>query len=857
VTLRVLGDDRDAIAALDNVERRRADLESHPALLRVDVQDADALRQLYTVGGAMRELGGMTARPSIDLSGTGLALSQIATVDAALRSLGGVVLRRNIGTGFLAGAAGAAAGAAAGGGGGGGGGGGSAAAAAAGAAAGGGGRFFTPGGGLFGLGGSVALAGGLLGTIPLWQVLIHSIVEIGAVLIPATIAMGAFGIAGAAAAHDIYTNFQNTQTAIGAVGGKLPALSGGFAAVQAAVKPQVLTLFGEGLDLVNKQTGAFRTLATGAGNDLIQFANRAVLAFQSTGSFASTAVKDLGLLLNIIGNVGGTIGNLLHAVPGIAGVLFHGIDLATSGLEHFTSSGFVQGITKVVLGLHGAVVWGGLAATAMIALGTKLAAVGEGAAGFISTGLPVVLSKLAAFGSSPWGWATIGVAILAGLFVALHNVKDATITWLDSLQQRADQATVFQMLPTYMSNVAKVSAALAANQNTLADSSHNVSQSYVTLRFGIDTAAQSIAARGVELTDGLRQQQVAAGRLNALFTTLRGSFNLTRGQVEGLTVQMTGSQKAATALWDSYVHGKMTLAQLVNEYKSYFLATTGMIPTTERARAAVYELGKAASDTEQNVQALNKAEDMLMQQSTGLAGSQISLRQGMAQLRTDLHATGASFTGLNANALTLQSDFENSFISPLVGVKDGLQEAGANTHQMSQIIATDMLPAVKDGAFQNKAFASQLMAVGREAGYNGPNNIKSFIRWVENAAGPVSSLTRLVNGLAGSIAAIPSIPGGSGGGGGGHATTTNTGAKRPYAAGGWIREPVVGIGLSSHQTYSFAENAPELVVPSGGGDVHIHNHYHGVAVPDDVAQGIHKGLLNYKRHMGGQALGFE
>ena len=39
----------------------------------------------------------------------------------------------------------------------------------------------------------------------------------------------------------------------------------------------------------------------------------------------------------------------------------------------------------------------------------------------------------------------------------------------------------------------------------------------------------------------------------------------------------------------------------------------------------------------------------------------------------------------------------------------------------------------------------------------------------------------------------------------------------PYERGGWINKPVVGLGLRSGASYSFAERGPEYVVPTGAG----------------------------------------
>jgi hypothetical protein len=74
------------------------------------------------------------------------------------------------------------------------------------------------------------------------------------------------------------------------------------------------------------------------------------------------------------------------------------------------------------------------------------------------------------------------------------------------------------------------------------------------------------------------------------------------------------------------------------------------------------------------------------------------------------------------------------------------------------------------------------------------------------------------------------------------------GPYRPYAEGGWITEPVVGLGLRTGSAYSFGEAGDEYVVPhrasrgrrggSGGGDVHN---------SQDLAREIHGELIKLQK----------
>jgi hypothetical protein len=71
----------------------------------------------------------------------------------------------------------------------------------------------------------------------------------------------------------------------------------------------------------------------------------------------------------------------------------------------------------------------------------------------------------------------------------------------------------------------------------------------------------------------------------------------------------------------------------------------------------------------------------------------------------------------------------------------------------------------------------------------------------------------------------------------------------PYANGGWITEPIAGVGLRSGRGYTLGEKEAELVIPrsrmgeSAGGaggmtvNVHLHGDYYGQSSFEDAVVG--------------------
>ena len=85
---------------------------------------------------------------------------------------------------------------------------------------------------------------------------------------------------------------------------------------------------------------------------------------------------------------------------------------------------------------------------------------------------------------------------------------------------------------------------------------------------------------------------------------------------------------------------------------------------------------------------------------------------------------------------------------------------------------------------------------------------------------------------------------------------------RPYAAGGWITEPVIGAGLRSGATYTIAERGPEYVVPmrrataaqEADDSIKVEVHFHGNVVSREIPQLIREGVSQALRDRDSRAV---
>lgn len=377
----------------------------------------------------------------------------------------------------------------------------------------GGGGFRGPWG-IFGLP-SVPLFGGL-GSIGGFHLLAQGILEISATLIPATVAMVAFGVAGTEAAETIVTHFQNAHTVMYATNQVVAPLTGSLDKLHDAARPAVFQLLGDAMTVMNKKAGAFSTIALAAGNVIEQLAARATVALTSGGlqTFLQSGATDLAKWGTLVGNIFGIFGNLLRSLPGYANYILTAFDGLTHGIEVLTAQPLTQWLLRAGLGMHGFFVYAGLAATGVMALvpwasrlvtvlagagrastalrdlGTAASAIQTDAgkvtffdkfkAGFqdITGNTPVVIGRLKGIGVAAdqdaaevsklaragnllatgvkWGivaGALIGtVSLISGAVAGMHHLNDATAVWLRNMQTALEKTPLTGLLGGLLSD---------------------------------------------------------------------------------------------------------------------------------------------------------------------------------------------------------------------------------------------------------------------------------------------------------------------------------------------------------------------------------------------------------------------
>jgi hypothetical protein len=242
----------------------------------------------------------------------------------------------------------------------------------------------TAGGGAFGfLSAQITLFAGVfnkilpkvLSSVSVWHLAADWVVEFGAVFIPATLAITAFGIAVAPVLLDAKNRLQAMSQAASALGVSIGIFNynakgavGPMQQLQNALQPAVWEVTGDAIKVMTANTGGFQAIVRSVTTVVENLAARMTAAFSSPG--ASQVMKngalDFQRFGTIIGNLGGALGNFIKDVPGYAEIIQELFVKISAGIEAFTA---VAGpVIKAGLALHGFFLYTGLAVTAGVAL---------------------------------------------------------------------------------------------------------------------------------------------------------------------------------------------------------------------------------------------------------------------------------------------------------------------------------------------------------------------------------------------------------------------------------------------------------------------------------------------------------
>lgn len=583
------------------------------------------------------------------------------------------------------------------------------------------------------------------------MIVVHGVIELLAVLIPAVVALTVFGAVAAGVVSDIVTQMTNMHTVVTATGQAMGPFTGGLQKLQDAVRPQVYQLFGDVLTIVGAKTGMVGQLATATGKVLDVLGARFTVAASSAKTMTGILAGGPPIIAtfgDIFANMGSIIGTFLKAVPGYAVILLNLFDVLTHGIAVFLA--FAEPVLAVGLAFHGAFLYIGLAVTAIVTLLPRIVGLGLGLwnAAFAAGATSIAFLQLAASEGileaatliNPYVWVAVAAVAIGALVYLILNAKSATQQWTASLQKALLAIPVNSALSTILSDQVQVT-------NRLTTANQQLSTMQQTVTTGQTRSGAAITGTSAAYT----AQKAKVDQLTSATTQLSDEASLFNYRI-GVLGSMKGVGGATAALGLLNVAGITTKQMLDLNAASWAVVQQQVAATVLGYKTMGIQAGALGNDLQVlNIQAtdqykamqtLNSGLDTFIKNATSGTLAFDTFGQGLLTMATNSKVAGASMGGLNAQSLTLNASFGQSVINANA-VIDTLRVAGVATNLQTQAVKDSIAPMISF-AKGNQAATAQLVALAQEAGYNGPVSLKALTTWLGNTTGATRDLQGIV-----------------------------------------------------------------------------------------------------------------
>jgi hypothetical protein len=666
-------------------------------------------------------------------------------------------------------------------------------------------QLWTSGSGiLWGLTGKVTLFGGALAGIPMlgaisgWHLMTEAILETAAVVIPATVALVAFGAEAAPAVQHIGVQLQNVWTAANALNTSVGPLQQSMFSLNKAVTPEVYQLFGEALVVAARDAGGFSQVAAAAGQVLVQLGARAAVALTSggMGTFLKEGPADLAMIGDIIGNIAGTVGNILRQLPGYAQILLSALDDVTRAIEAVTGSTLGQWLIGAGLAFHGAVVWIGLAVTAVTLLSNALLGL-AGKVGLVDAGMTVFNAEQFGAGIRLMLGSTVGLGaalftmaggedaaaaasgVLTGAMAALDAVNpvvwiglaavalgvfidkmvtatSAAQSYVSSVQQALSAAPVTSLAADLAGEQAAALSTLAGAQEKLAGMAGNQVADINNMSAAQRSLASAISPSVQEydrLTQSIADQKALLPSITADQASYNAVLRAAGGSTQVLnTAGITSAQilgANAEQLKQLEVMAEATVAQ-----QDAFATSTGRVGAVMNALnyagdTTLNMLGSWDVDMAKVVQGQDAMTSVILGGEQAFLSFQDAITGASAKLNTPpglanaAAVAGASIGGLNAQSQALANSFYNDSIPAFQKLIDSTEMQLISTGDLTKVVATaagQMTPYI--GA--NVEARSVIVAMINDA--LGPNTVslQTLNKWIANNSTSLTGFNAII-----------------------------------------------------------------------------------------------------------------
>lgn len=443
------------------------------------------------------------------------------------------------------------------------------------------------------------------------------------------------------------------------------------------------------------------------------FANLASAAggISKTGRAVGQLTAESGPMERL-GAIAGDLGNGLANIPGRIGDIGRGSAEAGVKVGALTRAGNL--LTSVPI-----TVWAGLAVGAMAYLGYRVINVNDSTKQLITTLQNQVLAQTS---------VTSGTKVLAAaqtdLVTRLSEVKGTvqgnTVQWDSLTNHIASQENVVAVTIRAWQNLARA--------------------------FGlVHTPTQELQNAITKLND---QQQLSQYRLGALSKTYGG---------QATAMGLVSAAGITEKQWlDKSAEAWLIIKQQVSATKTAYVAM-GQTGTTLGNDMEV--LTQQADEQYKAIQTLNKGWDTFFTNVTGTQTSFDTFALGIQTLSHNFKSAtaaagetthsfegikeksglaGAAMDGLNQASLTVNQAFATS-VSNGNALVDSWRTAGLSGDLLAKGVR-DIIAPMTHFATGSQEATAQLIALAEEAGYRGPNSMKTLQKWLGNTHDATQSL---------------------------------------------------------------------------------------------------------------------
>jgi uncharacterized protein YukE len=648
------------------------------------------------------------------------------------------------------------------------------AAAAAGAAAGGAAAGFGR------LRGSVALFAGLAGTVSILTIALHASIEAFVAIVPAAAALGVTLYAMAPAAQDVYQHLQSIDTVNGSLGSNIPPLTGKFAALQSSMSSNVLELYGGGLNLINRNTGVLGQTVHQVGGLMDNWIAKIDLWSANQNNLGKILQSGVGFLDQwgkFFGYIGIAIDNLVKADPGVAHFMLDIADGAAKVLDWITK--LPAPLLTMGLGLHAAYLWGGLAVTALGNLAritgiSKLAS----AVGLLGTNTAIaadgskkISATFAGMSAMKWAGITAVAAAIGYLAYEMTQANGATKGFIASTTAGLNSMSPGAALTAIPDTIAKFDQKIRQLNQSLPQLNDQLKQNSKSFfdMFGAEFTAKSggamvsnawgmIVSVGRNLQGTLKMTGILFQQgpsidaykvaIDGLFHSM-GNIGMEMGTLgkNGYNAQQSLAlmSLAGVSAGDSFALMKQKVDNLITGYEN--MSVQGGILAN-----GVNAVTFAADLQGSKVSALTTGYTTFLGVVTGGETALNTFAQGLLTQAASAKIAGASYQGLNAQSLTLRSNFESNVTAAgamfnAMVTQTAAAGLGTTGTKMLTQAGKDLVGTMLNSAKGSQANTAQLWALAQVAGYTGPDSFKALSQWVGNTAGAQKNLLGITDKL--------------------------------------------------------------------------------------------------------------